>query len=337
MKAAMNGVLNVSVLDGWWDEGYEGDNGWAIGGREIDPDEAAQDWRDVAGPLPRSRSRSCRATTTATRPGCRPRWLDRDAPGDGDVDVALLDDADAPRVHRTPLSAGRRRPASASHRRRRRADRSRLTAAGLAPRIALALAIHNHQPVGNFDGVFAEAFEQATARCSRRSTGIRTSACRSTPAARCSMAARREARLHRPAARAASRATRSRSWAAASTSRSSPVPSATGSARLLHGRRLEKLFGRRPARHWLAERVWEPGLPTSLVAAGLRLDDPRRRALPGRRHPQDDLWGAYVTDDQGQPLTAGTEQGLRYRIPFRGVDEVIAPARHANEDGDRSG
>jgi starch phosphorylase len=30
MKAAMNGVLNLSVLDGWWDEGYAGDNGWAI-------------------------------------------------------------------------------------------------------------------------------------------------------------------------------------------------------------------------------------------------------------------------------------------------------------------
>ncbi len=30
MKAGMNGVLNLSVLDGWWGEGYEGDNGWAI-------------------------------------------------------------------------------------------------------------------------------------------------------------------------------------------------------------------------------------------------------------------------------------------------------------------
>lgn len=30
-KAAMNGVLNVSVLDGWWYEGYNGNNGWAIG------------------------------------------------------------------------------------------------------------------------------------------------------------------------------------------------------------------------------------------------------------------------------------------------------------------
>ena len=30
MKAAMNGVLNLSVTDGWWDEGYDGTNGWAI-------------------------------------------------------------------------------------------------------------------------------------------------------------------------------------------------------------------------------------------------------------------------------------------------------------------
>src|SRR6185436_13490021 len=30
MKAGMNGVLNLSILDGWWDEGYDGDNGFAI-------------------------------------------------------------------------------------------------------------------------------------------------------------------------------------------------------------------------------------------------------------------------------------------------------------------
>jgi starch phosphorylase len=30
MKAGMNGVINLSVLDGWWGEGYEGTNGWAI-------------------------------------------------------------------------------------------------------------------------------------------------------------------------------------------------------------------------------------------------------------------------------------------------------------------
>src|SRR5687767_15614608 len=30
MKAGMNGVLNLSIRDGWWDEGYDGDNGFAI-------------------------------------------------------------------------------------------------------------------------------------------------------------------------------------------------------------------------------------------------------------------------------------------------------------------
>jgi starch phosphorylase len=47
MKAAANGIVNLSVLDGWWDEGWTGDNGWAIGGRETDPDEGAQDWADA--------------------------------------------------------------------------------------------------------------------------------------------------------------------------------------------------------------------------------------------------------------------------------------------------
>jgi starch phosphorylase len=34
MKAAFNGGLNLSVLDGWWCEGYQQDNGWAIGAGE---------------------------------------------------------------------------------------------------------------------------------------------------------------------------------------------------------------------------------------------------------------------------------------------------------------
>jgi starch phosphorylase len=46
-KAAADGVVNLSVLDGWWAEGYNGDNGWAIGeGIEAD-DDAAQDEADV--------------------------------------------------------------------------------------------------------------------------------------------------------------------------------------------------------------------------------------------------------------------------------------------------
>lgn len=32
MKASLNGVPNLSILDGWWLEGFSGDNGWAFGG-----------------------------------------------------------------------------------------------------------------------------------------------------------------------------------------------------------------------------------------------------------------------------------------------------------------
>jgi starch phosphorylase len=43
MKAAMNGVLNCSILDGWWDEAYNAEVGWAIGHGEQYNDEYLQD------------------------------------------------------------------------------------------------------------------------------------------------------------------------------------------------------------------------------------------------------------------------------------------------------
>ncbi len=46
-KVPINGGVNLSILDGWWAEGYRGDNGWAIGNDQIDPDTAAQDRADA--------------------------------------------------------------------------------------------------------------------------------------------------------------------------------------------------------------------------------------------------------------------------------------------------
>jgi starch phosphorylase len=43
MKAALNGVLNCSILDGWWDEAYNPEVGWAIGHGEQYIDERLQD------------------------------------------------------------------------------------------------------------------------------------------------------------------------------------------------------------------------------------------------------------------------------------------------------
>jgi starch phosphorylase len=46
MKSAINGGIQLSVLDGWWAEAYDGENGWALPG-EVDPDHQAQDARDA--------------------------------------------------------------------------------------------------------------------------------------------------------------------------------------------------------------------------------------------------------------------------------------------------
>jgi starch phosphorylase len=43
MKASANGALNLSVLDGWWDEGYTPEVGWAIGHGEVYEDQNLQD------------------------------------------------------------------------------------------------------------------------------------------------------------------------------------------------------------------------------------------------------------------------------------------------------
>ena len=46
-KAGLNGVLNFSVLDGWWVEGFDEDNGWAIGSEKNYTNEAAHDEADA--------------------------------------------------------------------------------------------------------------------------------------------------------------------------------------------------------------------------------------------------------------------------------------------------
>ncbi len=48
MKAALNGALNCSILDGWWDEMFDGQNGWAITSAEDEPDLHRRDELEAA-------------------------------------------------------------------------------------------------------------------------------------------------------------------------------------------------------------------------------------------------------------------------------------------------
>jgi len=46
MKVSINGGMNCSIMDGWWREGYNGHNGWSIGGDEQPADAQVQDTQD---------------------------------------------------------------------------------------------------------------------------------------------------------------------------------------------------------------------------------------------------------------------------------------------------
>ena len=57
MKAALNGVLNCSILDGWWDECYDGENGWAIASADDDADIGRRDAARGDEPVRAARAR----------------------------------------------------------------------------------------------------------------------------------------------------------------------------------------------------------------------------------------------------------------------------------------
>ncbi|MDE2828209.1 MAG: alpha-glucan phosphorylase, partial [Bacteroidota bacterium] len=48
MKAAANGGLNLSILDGWWDEGFDPSIGWSIGNGAVMENHAYQDEREAS-------------------------------------------------------------------------------------------------------------------------------------------------------------------------------------------------------------------------------------------------------------------------------------------------
>ncbi len=213
--------------------------------------------------------------------------------------------------------------------------------AALAPRISLALAIHNHQPVGNFGWVFAEVYDRAylpMLEALERHPGVRLSLHYTGPLLEWLAAERPEFLARLGALVAAGQVELLGGGLYEPILASLPEHDRVDQLRRM-ATTIEGITGSRPQGAWLAERVWEPDLPTSLVAAGYRwtiLDDQHFRAAA---IPEENLWGAYTTEDQGNLLTVfGTEQGLRYRIPFGSVDDVIGYLRdHATEAGDRVG
>lgn len=76
MKVAVNGGLHLSVLDGWWAEGYDGTNGWALDG-DVDPDAAAQDARHSDELLALLEGEVSREFYARDEAGIPQAWIDR--------------------------------------------------------------------------------------------------------------------------------------------------------------------------------------------------------------------------------------------------------------------
>lgn len=101
--------------------------------------------------------------------------------------------------------------------------------------------------------------------------------------------------------------------------------------------RIQHDFGAKPTGMWIAERVWEPGLPRFLRESGIEwtiLDDVHFKNVGLE---DNDLYGYYATEDQSSALKVfATSKSLRYTIPWRPAHETIETLRSlATGDGSR--
>ena len=83
-------------------------------------------------------------------------------------------------------------------------------------------------------------------------------------------------------------------------------------------------FGLKPTGMWLAERVWEPHLAKSLAEAGMQWTLVDDNAFKSLGLEDKDLFGYYVTEEQGFCVKVfPISKHLRYSIPWRDVAEVL--------------
>ncbi len=211
----------------------------------------------------------------------------------------------------------------------------------LAPRFSLSLVLHNHQPVGNFGWVIADAYEHAyepLIGALERHGNVRLALHYSGPLLDW-FARERPGFLERVGRLVAE----GRVELLGGGYYEPILATLPDRDRLAQLERMadavEAIGGRRPRGAWLAERVWEPDVPVSLVDSGYEwtvVDDAHLRAAAV---DESALWGSFSTDDQGRRLTVfASAMGLRYRMPFGTVDDTIDYLRGlATEGGGRLG
>src|SRR5581483_5254448 len=205
-------------------------------------------------------------------------------------------------------------------------------------RVIFSFATHNHQPLGNFDHVFEEAYEKSyrpffelashfpTVRFATHFTGILLEWLeRKHPkyiAMLKQMVLRGQLEIisggyYEPIL--------------------SVIPAQDQQAQIARlTKKIGSLFDFQAQGMWLAERVWEQQLASVLHSANIRyvLLDDTHFLHAGLKEA--DLNGYYLTEDAGNTLAVfPISKALRYTMPFAAVDETIRVLRDAaTEKGD---
>ena len=200
--------------------------------------------------------------------------------------------------------------------------------------VRLCLALHNHQPVGNFDGVFEQAYQDSYLPfldVFEEYTHLKISLHTSGPLMEWLNDTHPEY-----LDRIAKLVTDGRIEILGGAFYEpilSMIPSADRRGQISdYSAWLGARLGAEIRGMWIPERVWEQTLASDISAAGISytiLDDFHfeNAGVNG-----DQLFGHYVTEDEGQTIYIfpGSER-LRYLIPFQPVDEIVGYLRHIGD------
>ncbi len=194
-------------------------------------------------------------------------------------------------------------------------------------KIHLSLVFHNHQPVGNFDYIFHDAYEKAykpLTDCLDRHPTILAAMHFTGPLLDWLMA-------NQPAylKQVASQVQRGQLEIMTGAYYEPILAMLQDTDKLGQIQKLnqtvEQLFGTSPAGMWLAERIWEPHFPKPLQEAGIQytiLDDAHFQAAG---FSAEDLFGYFVSEEQGQTINlVPSHRQLRYLVPWKPVEDVIS-------------
>ncbi len=200
----------------------------------------------------------------------------------------------------------------------------------MSPNLRLVIVLHNHQPIGNFDGVFEGAFQDsynAFLDVFEQYSGLPV-ALHTSGSLMEWLAGRHPEYLDRLAALVAAGRIEIVGGAFYEPILTMIPPRDRVGQIIRYSEWLSERFATAINGMWIPERVWEQSLTSDLVRAGVRytvLDDFH---FKNAGLSEEELHGYYITEDDGKLLTVfpGSER-LRYTIPFCEPEETIAYLR----------